>query len=109
MASAVGTLCVADNVATVTPNRPPANAALRHRLVEVFDAINDRDDVHVAVLTGQGRMFHAGADLKDRHDPGRPGAFRRHDRITRELARTEDSREARAALAGRRPPVFKER
>lgn len=81
------TLSVAEGVGLVTLNRPPVNAvngAMRHRLVEIFDEINDRDDVRAAVLTGQGRVFCAGADLKDRPDPAKPGAFWAHNRITRE-------------------------
>src|SRR5215212_8130467 len=78
---------VADHIAVVTLNRPPVNAvnaAMRHRLIEIFDAITDRDDVRVAVLTGNGKVFCAGADLKDRPDPTSPGAFWQHNRTTRE-------------------------
>ncbi len=79
---------VADYIATVVMNRPPVNAqnaAFRTELTWVFDAISDRDDVRVAILTGTGDIFSAGADLKER--PGlvkEPGDYHRHNRITRE-------------------------
>ncbi|MCW1932485.1 enoyl-CoA hydratase/isomerase family protein [Pararhodobacter zhoushanensis] len=74
-------------VALVTLDRPPVNAldrATRYELVEVFDAISQSDDVRCAVLTGSGKMFCAGADLKDRPDADKPGDFLEHNRITRE-------------------------
>lgn len=80
-------LDVADFVATVTLDRPPVNAIntqLREELIAVFDAIADRDDIRVAVLTGAGKVFCAGADLKDRPDRDRPGEHWRHNRLTRE-------------------------
>src|SRR3712207_5731755 len=81
------TLEVADYIAVVTLNRPPVNAlnaAMRDRLIRIFDAVTDRDDIRVAVLTGSGKTFSAGADLKDRPDPHTPGAYWQHNRITRE-------------------------
>ncbi|OFV89997.1 MAG: enoyl-CoA hydratase [Acidobacteria bacterium RBG_16_68_9] len=81
-------LTIADFVATVVMNRPPVNAqnaALRQELTWVFDTIGDRDDVRVAILTGIGDVFSAGADVKER--PGlvkEPGDYSRHNRITRE-------------------------
>lgn len=80
-------LQVSDYIALVTMNRPPVNAlsrAMRRRIVEVFDEISERDDVRVAVLTGAGKMFCAGADLKDRPDANRKGDFLDHNRVTRE-------------------------
>jgi len=70
MSSEVVTLEVRDHVAVATLNRPPVNAVnreMRDRIIEIFDAATDRDDIRVLVLTGQGRIFSAGADLK----PGR--------------------------------------
>jgi enoyl-CoA hydratase len=81
------TLEVADHIAVVTLNRPPVNAvnaAMRERLIQIFDDITDREDVRVAVLTGNGKVFSAGADLKDRPYPNKPGAFWHHNRTTRE-------------------------
>ena len=47
---------VADYIATVTIDRPPVNAQnqkAREELIRVFDAISDRDDVRVAILTAR--------------------------------------------------------
>jgi enoyl-CoA hydratase len=60
---------IADGIATVTMNRPevlnglhpPAHAEMER----VWDDLGDNDDVRVAILTGAGRAFNAGGDLKD--------------------------------------------
>lgn len=87
MSSDVVKLEVSDYVAVATLNRPPVNAVnaeMRDRLIEIFDAATDRDDIRVVVLTAQGKVFSAGADLKQRPDPGRHGAYWHHNRTTRE-------------------------
>ncbi|MEC9346721.1 MAG: enoyl-CoA hydratase-related protein [Pseudomonadota bacterium] len=62
------TLDVADRVATLTLNRPAAlNALTVELLTEAGDALASlapRDDVSVVILTGAGRAFTAGVDLK---------------------------------------------
>ena len=79
---------VEDFIATVVMDRPPVNAQnaqFRTELTWVFDSISDRDDVRVAILTGSGNIFSAGADIKGR--PGlvkEPGDYPRHNRLTRE-------------------------
>jgi enoyl-CoA hydratase len=78
---------VADHVALVRLNRPPVNALdreTRMALIAVFDAISEREDVRVAVLTGTGKYFCSGADLRDRPDKTQPGDFLAHNRATRE-------------------------
>jgi enoyl-CoA hydratase len=78
---------VADLVATVTRCRAPVNAQnarFREELMAIFDSLHDREDVRAAVLTGEGKAFSAGADLKDRPDRDRPGAYPRHNRWVRE-------------------------
>ncbi|MCT9812546.1 enoyl-CoA hydratase/isomerase family protein [Acidovorax sp. Be4] len=78
---------IQDHVALVTLNRPPVNAlnrAMRREIVAIFDEISARDDIRCAVLTGQGSIFCAGADLKDRPDADIHGDFLEHNRITRE-------------------------
>lgn len=56
-------------VAIVTLNRPEVlNAISRDlsaRVKEVFSELQARDDVRVAILTGAGRAFCAGMDLKE--------------------------------------------
>ena len=78
---------VAEWVATVTIDRPPVNAqnrAFKEELVRVFDELHDREDVRAVVLTGGGKTFSAGADLKERPSiAGQPGAYPRHNRLTR--------------------------
>ena len=58
---------VADHVATITLNRPEARNALNPevaaRLADAWVAVRDDDDVRVAILTGVGSVFCAGADL----------------------------------------------
>lgn len=81
-------LDVKDGIAVVTMNRPPVNAQnarFRQELTWIFDSISDRDDVRVAILTGQGDIFSAGADIKER--PAlvqEAGDYLRHNRLTRE-------------------------
>ena len=74
-------------VALVTLDRPPVNAldrATRYEMIEVFDEISQRDDIRCAVLTGAGKVFCAGADLKDRPNTDDPGDFLAHNRAIRE-------------------------
>ncbi len=76
----------ADKVATVTVDRPPVNAQnsrFRADLTRVFDILHDEKSVRAVILTGAGKAFSAGADLKDRPDPANRGAFARHNRNVR--------------------------
>ncbi len=79
---------VSDHVAVVVMDRPPVNAQDRQfheEMMAVFDAISDRDDVRAAVLTGAGRTFSAGADIKSRAGVERgPGDVWQHNRRARE-------------------------
>ena len=99
-------LDVADGIATVTFDRPPVNAQnrrTREELIRVFDTLSDRDDVRVAILTGAGNMFSAGADLKERVDlVHEPGDYVRHNRLVREFfyAVTDCSKPVIAAVNG---------
>ena len=60
---------VSDNIATITLNRPERMNAITGPMLESFSrALRDADadtDVRVIVLTGAGRGFCAGLDLKD--------------------------------------------
>ncbi len=54
-------------LAVVTINRPKALNAMSPQVVaelgQVFDEIEDDDAIHVAIITGAGRAFMAGADI----------------------------------------------
>jgi enoyl-CoA hydratase/carnithine racemase len=82
------TLEVAEGIATVALNRPPVHAmnrAMRDELIAVFDALSDRPDVRVVLLTASGRTFCAGADIKERRVlVKQPGDYIAHNRVTRE-------------------------
>jgi enoyl-CoA hydratase len=58
-----------DGVTTVTLNRPDnlnaLSIAMRQRLGEVFESLRDDDSTRVIILTGAGRAFTAGLDLKE--------------------------------------------
>jgi enoyl-CoA hydratase/carnithine racemase len=83
---------VRDYIATVTIDRPPVNAMNRQMCDEIqatFDALNNRQDVRVAILTGAGKCFCAGADMKARsasfeQQAPRYGAMWAHSRAARE-------------------------
>jgi E-phenylitaconyl-CoA hydratase len=57
------------HVATITYNRPQAlnavNGELRADLNDAFARFRDEEDAWVAIVTGNGRAFCAGADLRD--------------------------------------------
>ena len=81
-------LAVDDSIAVVTMDNPPVNAQDRRfhqQMTAVFDTLSDRDDVRVAVLTGAGKVFSAGADIKQRAGQERaPGEGWQHSRQARE-------------------------
>jgi 2-(1,2-epoxy-1,2-dihydrophenyl)acetyl-CoA isomerase len=66
----------AGGVATITLNRPERLNALNiHMGVEILDALENAEhdeSVRAIVLTGAGRGFCAGDDLKGMDEPGRP-------------------------------------
>jgi enoyl-CoA hydratase/carnithine racemase len=57
------------HVATITYNRPDAlnaiNGEMRRDLNAAFSRFRDDEDAWVAIVTGAGRAFCAGADLRD--------------------------------------------
>lgn len=57
-----------DRIATVTLNRPQAlnaiDATMHHELEDIWVDLMADDEVYVAILTGTGRCFSAGGDLK---------------------------------------------
>ena len=64
---------VANGVARVTLNRPErmnaVDSSAAAALDEIWDAIDDNPTIRCAVLTGTGRAFCAGADMKE-NGPG---------------------------------------
>jgi E-phenylitaconyl-CoA hydratase len=57
------------HLATITYNRPDAlnaiNGEMRRDLNDAFARFRDQEDAWVAIVTGAGRAFCAGADLRD--------------------------------------------
>lgn len=76
------------HVATLTLDAPPVNAltrVLNDELTLALDRISEMDEVRVVVLTGAGKVFCAGADLKGRAAVIKgPGDLPAHSRRTRE-------------------------
>ncbi len=80
---------VEDHVATVYMNNPPVNAVntmVLNELTLAMDQLAEDDAVRVIILTGKGKVFCAGADLKNREEiTGSAGGLSQHSRRTREL------------------------
>jgi enoyl-CoA hydratase/carnithine racemase len=70
----------ADQVATVTLNRPQAlnavNPQMHTELEELFAEITSDDAINAIVLTGAGRAFCAGGDIRGMDSRAREGAQR---------------------------------
>ncbi|MFM9927621.1 enoyl-CoA hydratase/isomerase family protein [Variovorax sp. H27-G14] len=83
-------LNVENFVAVITMDAPPVNAVsagLMDEMIAAFDQMSDRDDVRVVVLTGAGKIFCAGADIKSRANKVfEPGERWAHSRRARELS-----------------------
>ena len=81
-------VAIADHVAVLTMDAPPVNAltrVLNDELTLALDRISEMDDVRAVVLTAQGKVFCAGADLKGRAEMIKgPGDLPAHSRRTRE-------------------------
>jgi enoyl-CoA hydratase/carnithine racemase len=59
---------IEDGVATVTLDNPPANAlsnALLEELDQAFEALGRKAEAKAVVITGAGKIFAAGADIKE--------------------------------------------
>ena len=67
---------VSGRVATITLNRPDALNALtipmKEHLLQALRDVAGRPSVGAIVLTGAGRAFCAGQDLRERREPGAP-------------------------------------
>lgn len=66
-----------ENIAVITLNRPEALNAINEQLSQELYAAWERfmaeDDAYVAILTGAGRAFCAGADMKEAAEAARTG------------------------------------
>jgi enoyl-CoA hydratase len=82
------TLDVNNHIAVLTLNNAPVNAlsrTLNDEIIHAMDWISETDDVRVVIITGAGKIFCAGADLKGRADVIKgPGDMSAHSRRTRE-------------------------
>src|SRR5437762_136216 len=58
-----------DGIATITLNRPERLNAITfdvyHELTAFFAKLRDADDVRVVIITGAGRAFCSGGDVRD--------------------------------------------
>lgn len=81
---------IADRIGVVTLDSPPVNAYSKEfaeELIEAFDELNDTPEVRCIVVTGKGKVFSAGADIKNRQAIGDiKGETYRHLRRTREVS-----------------------
>lgn len=81
-------VAIENHVAILTLNSPPVNAltrTLNDELTMALDQISEIDDIRAVVLTGAGKVFCAGADLKGRAENIKePGDLVAHSRRTRE-------------------------
>lgn len=80
------------HVAILRLNNPPVNALttiLAEELTLALDRISETDAIRAVVLTGEGKIFCAGADLKGRAQAIKePGDLPQHSRRTREVFHT---------------------
>lgn len=79
---------VEGHVAVLTMDAPPVNAltrTLNDELTLALDRISETDEIRCVILTGEGKQFCAGADLKGRAEVIKgPGDLLAHSRRTRE-------------------------
>ena len=72
-------LSIDAGAARITLNRPDSlnawTAQLGHELGDALDAVATDDAVRAVLITGAGRAFSSGADLRD-HGPGDDGCSR---------------------------------
>jgi enoyl-CoA hydratase len=76
------------HVALLTLDRPPVNAlnrGIREAFLRAFDRLEADEQVRTIVLTATGRVFCAGADIKEKaHQDRSSGDHLRADRLTRD-------------------------
>ena len=76
-----------EGIGKVTLNRPKSMNALNVRMLEefcqVFDEMNNDDEVKVAIITGSEKFFGAGADISELKDIKTPLDAQRFSRTAR--------------------------
>lgn len=97
---------VRDHIAVLTLDRPPVNAMgrqIREQFVETMESLGERDDVRAIVLTASGKVFCAGADIKEKRDLVEGSSnYARANRLTRDsfLVLNESPKPVIAAVNG---------
>nr|WP_319514508.1 enoyl-CoA hydratase/isomerase family protein [uncultured Cohaesibacter sp.] len=59
---------VKDHIGLVTFARPPINAVnldANRQVAEIFESINERDDIYAVIFTSEGKGFVSGSDVGD--------------------------------------------
>lgn len=83
-------LDIRDHIAVITLDAPPVNAvspAFMQEMIRAIDSLNDLDEVRVGVITGAGKVFCAGADIKARANTTfEPGERWAASRLAREMS-----------------------
>ncbi|WP_042354852.1 enoyl-CoA hydratase [Bacillus rubiinfantis] len=77
-----------DQIATITIQRPPANALssqLLRELSTVLDEIEAEPEIRVLIIHGEGRFFSAGADIKEFTTVDSSQAFEKLGRFGQDL------------------------
>ena len=73
-------LDVQDHIALVTLNRPEAlnafNIEMRREMADLWRQFEQTDDIRVGIVTGEGKAFCAGMDIKERAQQIQEGARR---------------------------------
>src|SRR5437867_8123169 len=82
----------AAGVAVVTLNRPNTLNALDTALLRELESAFAALDARAVVLTGAGRAFCAGADLKERRDMDETGWRAHHEVLERAFAAVREHR-----------------
>jgi 2-(1,2-epoxy-1,2-dihydrophenyl)acetyl-CoA isomerase len=78
------TLSIADNIATITLNRPERLNAMPPQMAdEISDALDNLDGARALIITGEGRAFCSGADLQARGGATSVGASGPYGALTR--------------------------
>ena len=99
-------ITIKDGIGQITLNRPPVNAMnteMMRRLIDAFDLLGEDRSVKVIVLAAEGKVFCAGADIKQRAGAtSGPGARTAHNRNGREMlnAITDCAKPVIAAVQG---------